>query len=171
MRTCKHAHASIYSTCGTCIPKGRRQAPKLPWYQVAGLSDTMVRSCHGARPERAEQWSRSADGAAEGTTSRSVSLAVLRWSTPDSDPLLAHTMEGGRSRAQGNGGEFPACHNKMESSILVTVGMGQTQLSYTQNTSLLSTITVKSYQWVNMQLEIIHLWVSGLSSLLLHKIK
>lgn len=37
----------------------------------------MVRSCPAARPERAEQWSRSADGAAEGTTSRSVSLAEL----------------------------------------------------------------------------------------------
>lgn len=50
----------------------------LLWYQVAGLSDTMLRSCPGARPERAEQWSRSADGAAEGTASRSVSLAELR---------------------------------------------------------------------------------------------
>ncbi len=37
----------------------------------------MVKSCPAARPERAEQWSRSADGAAEGTASRSVSLAEL----------------------------------------------------------------------------------------------
>lgn len=47
--------------------------------------------------------------------------------TPASDPLLAHTMEGGRSRARGNGGEFPACYNKMESSILVAGGIGHSQ--------------------------------------------
>lgn len=44
--------------------------------------------------------------------------------TPAPDPLLAHTMEGGRSRAQGNGGEFPACCDKMEPSILVTGEIG-----------------------------------------------
>lgn len=48
-------------------------------------------------------------------------------SAPASDLLLAHTMEGGRSRAWGNGGEFPAYYNKMESSILVNVGIGHSQ--------------------------------------------
>lgn len=42
---------------------------------------------------------------------------------PAPDPLCAHTMEGGRSRARGNGGEIPACYNKMDSSILVTEGI------------------------------------------------
>lgn len=32
-------------------------------------------------------------------------------------------MESRRSRAWGNGGEFPACYNKMESSILVTLAI------------------------------------------------
>ncbi|CAB1460717.1 unnamed protein product [Pleuronectes platessa] len=40
----------------------------------------MVRSCPATWPERAEQWSRSADGAAEGKTSRSVSRAEQRGS-------------------------------------------------------------------------------------------
>lgn len=97
--------------------RGRKQAPKLPRYRVAGLSDTMVRSCRGVQRERAEQWSRSADGAAEGTLSRPVSRAEQRRPSQDSGLLLAHTMEGGRSRAQGNVWGFPACHNKMDASI------------------------------------------------------
>lgn len=44
---------------------------------VAGLSDAMMRSCLAAPSVRAEQWSRSADRAAEGMTSRSVSLVEL----------------------------------------------------------------------------------------------
>ena len=81
--TCTHTHTHTHTpTCTYSIHSpsvflgdgGRRLLPR---YQVAGLSDTMVRSCPAARPERAEQWSRSADGAAEGTTGQSVSLAEL----------------------------------------------------------------------------------------------
>lgn len=55
--------------------RGRRP---VPWYRVAGLSDTMVRSWPAARLRRAEQWSCSPDGEAEGTLSWSVSLAELQ---------------------------------------------------------------------------------------------
>lgn len=58
-----------------------------------------------------------------------------RAPTPPPTPPSAHTMESGRSRASGNGGEFPVCYNKMESSILVTEGIGHSWV-YTQNTSL-----------------------------------
>lgn len=107
---------------------GRRRL--LPPYQVAGLSGTMVWSCHAARPERAEQWSRSADGAGEGTARRSVSRVQRCAGYCGPGPslsLLARTMESGRSRAAAEmqGGEFPACYNKMNSSILVTEGIGQ----------------------------------------------
>lgn len=51
--------------------------------------------------------------------------AVLATVAPD--PLLTHTMKSERSRAEGNGGEFPARYNKMESSILVTEERGQSQ--------------------------------------------
>lgn len=97
----------------------------LPWCHVAGLSDTMVRSCPAARPERAEQWSRSADGAAEGTTSRSVSLAEL-YGLLRPQTLSSHIQwrVGGQEHEE-MGGEFPACKNKMDSSILVTEGIGQ----------------------------------------------
>lgn len=116
-----HMHIYMLHQCST----GDRGRRLLPWYQVAGLSDTMVRSCPAARPERAEQWSRSADGAAEGTTRRSVSLAELHGLLQPQTLSSLHTMESGRSRAGGNGGEFPACYNKMESSILVTEAIGQ----------------------------------------------
>lgn len=116
-----HTHTRAHAASVFHRDGGRRL---LPWYQVAGLSDTMVRSCPAARPERAEQWSRSADGAAEGTTGQSVSLAelagLLRPQT-----LSSHTQwRVGRSRARGNGGEFPACYNKMDSSILVAEAIG-----------------------------------------------
>lgn len=102
---------------------------------VAGLSAAMMRSCLAAPPVKAEQWSRSERRAAEGTTGRSVSLVepLLRLQTPPRPcpppgphcgPPAAHTMESGRSRAGGNGGEFPVSYNKMDSSILVTEGMG-----------------------------------------------
>lgn len=71
---CTHTHTRKTHAAVFYRDRGRRL---LPWYQVAGLSDTMVRSCPAAWPERAEQWSRSADGAAESTTNRSVSLAEL----------------------------------------------------------------------------------------------
>ncbi|KAG7522348.1 hypothetical protein JOB18_020212 [Solea senegalensis] len=51
----------------------------------------MVRSWPVTWPERAEQWCRSADGAAEGTASRSVSLAEPLG------PLRARTYNGGWS--------------------------------------------------------------------------
>lgn len=58
---------------------------------VAGLSDAMMRSCLAAPSVRAEQWSRSADRAAEGTTSRSVSLVelLLRLQAPPLQPSVS----------------------------------------------------------------------------------
>lgn len=98
---------------------------------VAGLSGAMMRSCLAAPSVRAEQWSRSAE---RQQRARPADLSAW-WSCsvdsrppaappagPHSDPPSAHTMESGRS--SGNGGEFPVCYNKMESSILVTEGIG-----------------------------------------------
>lgn len=74
---------------------------------VAGLSDAMMRSCLAAPSVRAEQWSRSADRAAEGTTSRSVSLVelLLRLQAPPPPTLRQHIQwkVGGQEQAEMEG--------------------------------------------------------------------
>lgn len=117
-----HAH-TVYSTCGIGDPQGRRQAPT-----------AMVSGCRSVRHNGEElPWGSTWEGrtmepqcrrSSRGHAEPICQPGRAARSTPASDLLLAHTMEGGRSRAWGNGGEFPAYYNKMESSILETLGIG-----------------------------------------------
>lgn len=131
MYTHTQPHAHIHSASVLHRDGGRRL---LPWYQVAGLSDTMVRSCPAARPERAEQWSRSADGAAEGTTSRSVSLAELhRLLWPQTLSSHIQWRVGGQEHEEMEGNSQHAII-KWSPLFWWLKGIGH-RLGYTQNTS------------------------------------
>lgn len=84
-----------------------------------------------AWPKRAEQWSRSADGATEGKNQpicHPGSVTRARSSLPD--PRIQW-----RSTVNGSGGEFPACYNK-NGAFYIGDKSHEIRAGYTQNTSL-----------------------------------
>lgn len=84
-----------------------------------------------AWPKRAEQWSHSADGAAEGKTQpicHPGSVTPARPSLPD--PRIQW-----RSTVNGSRGEFPACYNK-NGAFCIGDKSHEIQAGHTRNTSL-----------------------------------
>lgn len=120
----KHTHMLIYSAWWSIsVPWGCRQAPAAV---VSGCRSVRhnVEELPGGSTWKGRTMEPQCRRSSRGHGKPICQPGRAALSSPASDLLLAHTMEGGRSRARGNGGEFPAFYNKMESSILVTIGIG-----------------------------------------------
>lgn len=82
-------------------------------------------------PKRAEQWSRSADGARKGKNQP----ICHPGSVTRARPCLLDPHIQWRSTVNGSGGEFPACYNKNEAFYIGDKSY-EIQADYTQSTSL-----------------------------------
>lgn len=126
MHILKRIHMHMYSAWSISVPWGCRQAPAAMVSGCRSVQHNVEELPEGSTwAGRTMEPQRRRSGRGHGKPICQPGRAAR--SSPASDLPPARTMEGGRSRARGNGGEFPAFYNKMESSILVTIGIGHSQ--------------------------------------------